>query len=913
MTTYIKHLIAFVCYATIAITIVHGQNTFSVYAGSAVGTNWTVDSLVQNILLGEGVEVSNVQFNGSSSSSQMSCASLGRFVGGNSTGIGLNEGIVMGTAHVGGVSSTSQSGHPCSYTLSDANNPLRQAVPTLDINNIACLEFDFKCKSDSINFRYVFASVEYPEYACSDFNDAFGFFISGIAPLGCGNSGGGSYYEDYNIALIPNTTQPVTINSINNGPGTSGTASNCDGPSSGQYWSQYYNNSFTGTTLSGDGGTTVLTAKAKVLPCQTYHIKLMICNTSDQALDSYVFLEANSLQSNGIEPTFTNATNPQNPTQVYEGCCVSIDLARPIARSTQTQINVSIGGTATNGGDYANINPVQAFPADTTAYTIEICPYMDGIEEGEETVVIYLTPADGCTDSIIFTIVDTDPITLEVEAAEMESLSNTRECTAVITGGMPNRTVTWTNLQTNQVMTGEHVFLPTQIAYNQNIPLNSLWAVRVEDACHNASDDTVCTAIRRNFAIFYRDTLICQGEPLPLMVYGADSVVWYMDNMNDASRIANPQNIHDTLIVDPQVGIHRYYAQSFVFYNGQWWSDLDSITVTCVQSPTITLSASREEICPGESVTISAEGVSSYSWDNGTTYGSATSHNYTLDSTDVIHVYGKTAAGGCPAHDSILITVDYVPTITIAGPTGACEGNAVELTVTTDATTFDWTSSPNDPMLANQTHSGTITVRPDVTSVYTVTAYYGVCQSSKSHTLQVDAMPIAKGEVNPTTVTLGNMQATFTDMSQNSNSREWYFPDGSVYTTKEVKYLLPDDIDNLIATLIAYNPSMCSDTTLIYAYVDHTTMWIPNAFTPDEVVNNHFTVKMNAIRDYHIKIFDRNGHLMFESYDPEQPWDGTNRAGNPCPQGTYVYFISAHKSVPPLEQMTFSGTITLIR
>ncbi len=911
MSKYVKHLLTLFFATAISFSVAHAQ--FSVLAGSAVGTNWTIDSLVQNVLLGEGVEVFNVQFNGSSGS--MSCNTLGRFTGGNATGIGITEGIVMATAHVGGVSNVNQQEiHDCSYTLSDSQNPLRQAVSSqYSINDIACLEFDFRCKSDSINFRYVFASAEYPEFACSQYNDAFGFFLSGIAPMGCGNANGTTLYDEYNIARIPNTTTPVTINSINNGPGPGYSASNCDGPAPNQYWSQYYNNSFTGTTLSGDGGTVVLTAKAKVMPCQVYHIKLMTCNASDNAYQSYVFLEANSLQSNGITPTFVNAANPQNPSQVYEGCCATIELHRPIARPTATTIATSVSGTATNGGDYAYINPVQSFPANDTSYTIEVCPYMDGMTEGEETVYIYLTPSDGCTDTVQFTVVDTDPISLHVDVAEMTSMSNTRECTAVITGGMPNRTVSWTNLQTGERVTGEHVFLPTQISYNQNVPLNSLWAVRVEDFCNNADDDTVCTAIRRNFALFYRDTLICEGDPLPLMVYGADSVIWYMDVVDAAHRLGNPNQVNDTLVIEPTVGLHRYYAESYVFYNGQWWSDLDSINVTCVQLPEITLSANRVEICPGESVTISATGVTNYSWDNGVNYGTATSHTYTLDTTTMIVIYGKTAAGGCPAHDSILITVDFVPTINIAGAAGVCEGAAVELTVTTDATSFTWTSSPNDPLLANQTHSGTIQVRPDVTTVYTVTAYYGVCQSDKSHTVQVDPMPIAKGEVNPTTVSLGDLRTTFSDLSQNSDTRLWIFPDGSTYTTKEVNYMVPDDIDTLMATLIAYNPSMCSDTAFLYVYVDHTTLWAPNAFTPDEVVNNHFVVKMNAIRDYHIKIYDRGGHLVFESYDPEEAWDGTNRSGQKCPQGTYVYFISAHKSVPPLDQLTFKGTITLIR
>ena len=41
------------------------------------------------------------------------------------------------------------------------------------------LEFDFITFSDTILFSYVFASEEYKEFVNANFNDAFGFFISG--------------------------------------------------------------------------------------------------------------------------------------------------------------------------------------------------------------------------------------------------------------------------------------------------------------------------------------------------------------------------------------------------------------------------------------------------------------------------------------------------------------------------------------------------------------------------------------------------------------------------------------------------------------------------------------------------------------------------------------------------------------
>ena len=72
----------------------------------------------------------------------------------------------------------------------------------------AIIEFDFEMPvgADGISVPFQFASDEYPEYVCSQFNDVFGFFVSG-----------GSLSGAQNIALVPGTTNPVAVNFVNAG------------------------------------------------------------------------------------------------------------------------------------------------------------------------------------------------------------------------------------------------------------------------------------------------------------------------------------------------------------------------------------------------------------------------------------------------------------------------------------------------------------------------------------------------------------------------------------------------------------------------------------------------------------------------------------------------------------------------
>ena len=165
----------------------------------------------------------------------------------------------------------------------------------------------------------MFGSDEYPEYSPSTFNDAFGFFlwgpgISGPYPLA-------GYPNGQNLAIIPGTTIPVTINNL--------------GPGAGQYPAFYTNNLggvAYGNALQYDGTTTLLSANATVQCGATYHIKLAISNVGDQAFDSGVFLQANSFSSEVVQVAVATVSGD---TAVYEGCSVA-DIIFSRSDSTDT-------------------------------------------------------------------------------------------------------------------------------------------------------------------------------------------------------------------------------------------------------------------------------------------------------------------------------------------------------------------------------------------------------------------------------------------------------------------------------------------------------------------------------------------------------------------------------------------------
>jgi len=201
---------------------------------------------------------------------------------------GISNGIVLGTGEImtTGLSPNltyGLDGPPSQFASHNMNTPgdtvLGNIVGTITYD--ACiLEFDLNPVGNFVEFEYVFGSEEYPEFNCSAFNDVFAFHITGPG-----------FPTPTNIALIPATTIPVSINSINDGS-VGGCSTNTN---------LYVTNNDTTNTM--DGFTVPMTAHASVTPGQTYHLRMAIADASDMIFNSYVLLKANSLKSGNTSPS----------------------------------------------------------------------------------------------------------------------------------------------------------------------------------------------------------------------------------------------------------------------------------------------------------------------------------------------------------------------------------------------------------------------------------------------------------------------------------------------------------------------------------------------------------------------------------------------------------------------------------
>jgi subtilisin-like proprotein convertase family protein len=358
-------------------------------------------NLITNIFLGEGVEVLDVQFEGSP-------AAVGFFREGIDA-VNIDRGIVMSTgfaASAPGVIGangigTQQSSNPTSGVSSDPD--MEQIARGNNIFDMVKYTITFVPISDTLRFRYVFASEEYPEYVCTEFNDIFGFFISGPGINGPYANGA------INIARIPGTDLPVAINNVNPGqPGSAGgQAINCTPPNGSLAFSEFYNSNNAPTQPVFDGYTDVFTAEAVVMPCSTYTIKLVICDVSDPFFDSGVFLEARSFGTGSLKVDVATASLDGS---IAEGCSAGmLSFSLPFRVENDYPIDYAIFGTAENGVDYAFIPPDLFIPAGDSVVSVPIIAFEDGIEEGTETLMIDIQ-RDPCNRDTIVIFIKDNPL-----------------------------------------------------------------------------------------------------------------------------------------------------------------------------------------------------------------------------------------------------------------------------------------------------------------------------------------------------------------------------------------------------------------------------------------------------------------------------------------------------------------------
>lgn len=134
---------------------------------------------------------------------------------------------------------------------------------------------------------------------------------------------------------------------------------------------------------------------------------------------------------------------------------------------------------------------------------------------------------------------------------------------------------------------------------------------------------------------------------------------------------------------------------------------------------------------------------------------------------------------------------------------------------------------------------------------------------------------------------------TLTLQADGATRYKW-FKETQLLGTNNPQRIYIQDQSNKIAVVGIAENSCVDSLTEIITVNSCCTFFLPNAFSPNkDGTNDYYGPESFAnLRYYQMKIFNRWGQQVFESFDIAGKWDGTYR-NKPADPGTYFYYVKA--------------------
>lgn len=889
---------------------------YQAQAQLVVDNTLTPQQLVEDVLLGQGVVVSNITYTGTA-------VQRGYFDGTNSN-IGIAEGVILSSGNATNAVGPNNGGGTGSNVGGSSDLDL-ETLSGVNSFDAVVLEFDFVPTGDSIKFNYVFGSEEYNEYVCAGVNDVFGFFLSGPGFNGPFSN------NAVNIALIPGTNTPVSINTVNNGTsGINGTPATCAAldPNWASY-NVYYTDNAGGSSVQYDGFTVPLVAEAEVQCGETYHIKMALSDGGDGIFDSGVFIEARSFQSNAVTVNITTASgSPQEGGGwIVENCTpAEIVFERPAsAVDTAIWVPIEISGSAINGLDYTGVPDSVYFAVGDTSVTIPLFALDDNLVEPNDSIVLTVYSLNLCGDTTISTgtihIYDFGSYSYSVETSDplpLECTGDSVLITASASMGNPEYEFTWSN-----GLVGDSIWVqPTE---------DTWYYVTTEDACGTPAnlDSALVEYLvnpNPNVTINGPTSFNCVPQSVLLSANASlgNSPYTYAWSNGAATSAINVTLNSDTVfyvVATDECGVA---------------SEADTIVISQnpVSIPQIQTSADVVLDCPGETATLTAiasGGVQpyTYSWSSG--QSTSTVNVQPTQTTDYIVTVTDDCYEG-EVTDTITVTVEPYsePTVSINDTTVLCPGDLVMYSANVE--------NGNDPFQYTWSVGGSgtgVSLNPMTTTDVTITVEDD-CGMTTSSTATV-TVPV----YDPLTVTILNADLLTGDtvvvcelwsdtlvssvsggLSPYSYNWTGMLIDGVWLQNDSAKVTVPYELapDSSVIglyTVTVTDECLEQETAEVVVAAISCDIVQPGIFNPNSTFsgttdfcgnvpqNNVFNLPcLNLYPGNTVTIWDRWGRKCYRTDDYHlNPWDGGNQS-----TGTYYYVCELPGDKEPVK-----GYFQLIR
>lgn len=374
---------------------------------------------------------------------------------------------------------------------------------------------------------------------------------------------------------------------------------------------------------------------------------------------------------------------------------------------------------------------------------------------------------------------------------------------------------------------------------------------------------------------------VCLKDTIKLTTNAVSGAVYHWSGPNGFTSSAQNPIIVNTGTVNN--GLYQLYLTG-----GSCTSQSSSVFVTVI-TPAKPLATYNQSLCVGDTVKLNASSSNTpvtYNWAGPLAFTSAVgSTTFIASATNQSGIYTVyTNYMGCKSDTaSVKVSIGNPKFVNSYFASSGCAGDSIIMYAdTTVGMTYNW-SGPG----GFTSNSNPVIISPITSSnagVYTFYASNNGCKTSQnSFTVNFHPSPVINLG-NDTTLCM-NWALTYSI----SNFPYILWQDSSSTTSFNV----PLNSSGLYWVMVTDANGCTASDTVNVNYVNCESVATPNVFTPNgDGVNDVFFLKGNFLKRQIVDIYDRWGVLVFEDLKGDLGWDGNNRSGQACSNGTYFYIAT---------------------
>ena len=328
---------------------------------------------------------------------------------------------------------------------------------------------------------------------------------------------------------------------------------------------------------------------------------------------------------------------------------------------------------------------------------------------------------NGCTNSGTVSIVPSvSSVTLSVASTSICNGSST-----ILSVNGNATTYTWSPSSSLSSQTGSVVTANPTVTTTYTI-------VGATGTCSASTVATVSVQSIPSLTITPLSQTICLGQNASIVASGGPNYAWSpsgsLNTSTGGSVTASPTSL-TVYTITSGVGTCSATAQA---------------TVDVTSNPVIALSGNTL-ICSGSTTSLSANGISNYTWNPSSNLSSSTGSLVVANPSVTTNYTVSGSVLTCTAVAYITVSVSPLPVLVASASQSICAGSSATLNVS-GALTYSWNPSSNLSSASGSTVSGA----PLATTVYTISGSDGLCSNTATTSIVVNQIPtIIVNPLNP--------------------------------------------------------------------------------------------------------------------------------------------------------------------